>query len=123
MVNLAGRFDQYLWPFYQRDLAEGQLTRAEAAELLACLWIKFNEVRICAVDIINYQNLMIGGVDRDGRDATNELSYLCLEDNRAPARVSAAQPFPALAPRDARQADAQGERFDPERLWPAGDVQ
>ncbi|MCY2987352.1 MAG: hypothetical protein NTY19_05735 [Planctomycetota bacterium] len=55
-----------MWPFYQRDIAAGRLTRAEAAELLACLWIKFNEVRICAADIINYQNLMLGGVDQAG---------------------------------------------------------
>ena len=74
-----GRFDQYMWPFYQRDIAAGRLTRAEAAELLACLWIKFNEVRVCAADIINYQNLMIGGVDQAGNDATNDLSFLCIE--------------------------------------------
>ncbi|MBM3858471.1 MAG: hypothetical protein FJ395_02345 [Verrucomicrobia bacterium] len=74
-----GRFDQYMWPSYEQDIAAGRLTRDEAAEWLACLWIKFNEVRVCAVDIINYQNLMIGGVDQAGRDATNDLSHLCLE--------------------------------------------
>ncbi|MCX7017279.1 MAG: glycyl radical protein, partial [Candidatus Sumerlaeota bacterium] len=41
-------------------------------------WVKFNEVRI-AVDFINYQNLIVGGVDSDGADATNELTWLCLE--------------------------------------------
>ncbi|MFZ5830396.1 MAG: pyruvate formate lyase family protein [Planctomycetota bacterium] len=74
-----GRFDQYMWPYYDRDITAGRLTREQAAELLACLWIKFNEVRVCAADIINYQNLLIGGVDPAGADATNELSYLCIE--------------------------------------------
>ena len=74
-----GRFDQYLWPYYQRDIRARQFTCDQAAEWLACLWIKFNEVRVCAADIINYQNLMIGGVNQAGRDATNELSYLCIE--------------------------------------------
>jgi len=55
------------------------MTREQAAELLACLWIKFNEVRVCAADVINYQNLMIGGVDQAGNDATNDLSCLCIE--------------------------------------------
>lgn len=77
-----GRFDQYMWPFYERDIADGRLTRDGAAEWLACLWVKFNEVRVCAADIINYQNLLIGGVDRDGKDATNDLSYLCIETTR-----------------------------------------
>jgi len=73
-----GRFDQYLFPYYDRDLRDGRLTREEAAELLGCLWIKFNEVRM-DVDFINYQNLMLGGVNRQGQDVTNDLSYLCLE--------------------------------------------
>jgi len=74
-----GRFDQYIWPFYQRDLATNRLTREGAAELLGCLWVKFNQVRVCAADMINYQNLMIGGADQQGRDMTNDLSYLCIE--------------------------------------------
>ncbi|MBM3891337.1 MAG: glycyl radical protein, partial [Verrucomicrobia bacterium] len=74
-----GRFDQYMGACYEQDLAEGRLTRQQAAELLACLWIKFNEVRVGAIDFINYQNLIIGGTNAAGRDATNDLSHLCLE--------------------------------------------
>ena len=84
-----GRFDQYMWPYYQSDVEQGRLTRVQAEELLACLWFKFNEVRINSVDFINYQNLMIGGTDAGGKDATNELSYLCIDVTR---RVPYTQP-------------------------------
>ena len=73
-----GRFDQYMKPYYEKDIRRDSLTRTAVEELLACLWTKFNDVRI-DVDFINYQNMMLGGQDEDGNDATNELSYLCLE--------------------------------------------
>lgn len=75
-----GRFDQYMFSYYDRDIREGLITREQAAELLGCLWIKFNELRI-DVDFVNYQNLLLSGVDKTGADATNDLSYLCLEVN------------------------------------------
>jgi formate C-acetyltransferase len=81
-----GRFDQYLYPFYRKDIAEGRLTPSQAAELLGCLWVKFTEIDIFrSVEAREgaqgsmYQNLTIGGVTPDGRDATNELSHLILE--------------------------------------------
>ena len=37
-----GRLDQHLWPFYSREVGEGSLTRDDAAELLQCFWVKFN---------------------------------------------------------------------------------
>jgi len=73
-----GRFDQYMYPYFEKDLKEGRLTKEQAEELLECIWIKFNEVRI-DVGIINFENLMLSGQDKDGSDATNELSYLCLD--------------------------------------------
>lgn len=82
-----GRFDQYMYPFYERDIRSGRLNREQALELLECLWIKFNEVvairsaesaRHFAGFPIGY-NIVLGGVDERGRDATNELSYLCLK--------------------------------------------
>lgn len=76
-----GRFDQYMFPFFDRDRKAGRLSREWAEELMTCLYIKFNEVRI-DIDIISYQNLMVGGVDADGNDVTNELSYLCLETQK-----------------------------------------
>ena len=83
-----GHIDQHLWPFYQKGLADGTLTREEAKELIACLWIKFNnqpappKVGVTALESGTYNdftNINIGGIDREGRDATNEVSYIILE--------------------------------------------
>ena len=83
-----GHIDQHLWPFYQRGIEEGTLTREQAKELLCCLWIKFNnqpappKVGVTALESGTYNdftNINIGGVDRDGRSAANELSYIILE--------------------------------------------
>lgn len=67
-----GRLDQYLYPFYRKDVEEGRTTREEAMALLCELWDLFN----CGNTLTN---LMLGGQDRDGRDATNELSYLMID--------------------------------------------
>ena len=83
-----GHIDQHLYPFYQKGLADGTLTRDKAKELLSCLWIKFNnqpappKVGITARESGTYNdftNINIGGVDREGRSAVNELSYMILE--------------------------------------------
>ena len=83
-----GHIDQHLWPFYEQGLKDGSLTRDEAKELLSCLWIKFNnqpappKVGVTALESGTYNdftNINIGGVDRDGNSAVNELSYLILE--------------------------------------------
>ena len=83
-----GHIDQHLYPFYLQGLAEGTLTREDAKELLSCLWIKFNnqpappKVGVTALESGTYNdftNINIGGVDRDGNDATNDLSYIILE--------------------------------------------
>ncbi len=83
-----GHIDQHLWPFYQKGVADGTLTRDEAKELLCCLWIKFNnqpappKVGVTALESGTYNdftNINIGGVDRDGKSAANELSYMILE--------------------------------------------
>ncbi len=81
-----GRMDQYMYPFYKRDLEEGRLNRQEAAELLGLLWIKFTEMEHLKgatlkemAQASQFQNVTIGGVTKDGRDATNELTYLLLE--------------------------------------------
>jgi len=64
-----GRLDMILYPYYAADLKKGTLTRAEAKELLACLWLK-----TCEGD--ESQNLILGG------PGENELSLLCLEVTR-----------------------------------------
>ena len=68
------RFDQYMLPFYHRDLAAGLVTPEEARELIAHLWLKTNEPKMRTV-----QSLALSGITRGGQDGTNELTYLCLD--------------------------------------------
>jgi len=83
----AGRFDQYMYPLYRDDLAAGRISREEAVELLACLRIKdmqLNRVsgasnRKKNAGMAKWHNWTIGGQTTDGRDATNEMTYLVLE--------------------------------------------
>lgn len=92
-----GRFDQYMLPYYEADLASGAITEDEALELLTCLWIKtlsINKVRSQAHTLSSagspmYQNVTIGGQTRDRRDAVNELSFLVL---RSVAQTRLTQP-------------------------------
>jgi formate C-acetyltransferase len=72
-----GRFDQYLYPFLERDMEEGGITLEEARELLQCLWIKFSSITDITMD--NLQNIILGGKTPEGGDATNLLSYMCLD--------------------------------------------
>ena len=83
-----GHIDQHLFPFYQKGIEEGTLTHDKAKELISCLWIKFNnqpappKVGVTALESGTYNdftNINIGGVDRDGKSATNEISYMILE--------------------------------------------
>ncbi len=83
-----GHIDQHLFPFYEQGINDGTLTRDDAKELLSCLWIKFNnqpappKVGVTALESGTYNdftNINIGGVDREGRSATNELSFMILE--------------------------------------------
>jgi formate C-acetyltransferase len=92
-----GRFDQYMLPYLEADLATGRLSLAEAQELIEHLWLKFSEIvllrssssaRYFAGFPIGF-NTVIGGQRADGSDATNLLSYMCL---RAQADIGMTQP-------------------------------
>ncbi|HWR41850.1 glycyl radical protein [Sporomusa sp.] len=82
-----GRFDMYMYPYYKKDVMSGKLTPEQAMELIECLWVKFNEINKVRDEASTkafggypmFQNLIVGGQTTDGRDSTNELSYLCLE--------------------------------------------
>ncbi|MGD9308305.1 MAG: glycyl radical protein [Desulfosarcina sp.] len=83
-----GRLDQHLYPFYQKDLAQGRLTRAQAKELLCAFWVKFNnhpappKTGVTAKEsntYVDFALINIGGVTANGSDAVNELSYLILD--------------------------------------------
>jgi pyruvate formate-lyase/glycerol dehydratase family glycyl radical enzyme len=87
-----GRWDQYLWPFYQKDLAEGRITKESATELLHCVWLqmaqcvelKLNPVAAAGTEgFSKFEDICIGGQTQDGRDATNDLTYVILESTRA----------------------------------------
>ena len=73
-LTTPGRMDQTLRPFYEADLAAGRTTREEALELICCLYIQGNMILGAGSAL----SVMVGGRDRDGNDATNELTYLCL---------------------------------------------
>jgi formate C-acetyltransferase len=83
-----GHIDQHLRPFYEKDVAEKVLDRDHAKELLSCLWIKVNnhtappKVGVTAKESGTYNDftqINLGGLNRAGADASNEVSYICLE--------------------------------------------
>lgn len=86
----AGRFDQYMYPFYKKDIEEGKASDEQVLELLQCLRIKDMQLNRTSgklnrqknAGMAKWHNWTIGGVTRDGRDATNELTYLILEAAR-----------------------------------------
>lgn len=87
-----GRWDQYLWPFYRKDLSEGRITKESATELLHCIWLqmaqcvelKLNPVAAAGTEgFSKFEDICLGGQTPDGQDATNDLTYLILESTRA----------------------------------------
>lgn len=82
-----GRVDQIFRPYYERDLAEGVLTREEAQEILECFWIKHSDIIKAGTyssvrnngGFSTANNLVIGGLDGEGRDAVCDFTYLCLD--------------------------------------------
>ena len=95
-----GRFDQYMYPFFKADLDEGRTTYEAAQELLDCIWVKLNDLNkvrdaASAEGFAGYglfQNLIVGGQDEFGLDATNDLSYMCME-----AQLHVRLPQPSLS--------------------------
>ena len=81
-----GRFDQYMYPYYKKDLDSGKITREFAQELLDCIWVKLNDLNKCrdaasAEGFAGYslfQNLIVGGQNEEGIDVTNDLSFMCI---------------------------------------------
>ena len=69
-----GRFDQYVYPYYKNSIESGEITKASAAELIDCLWIKFNEIGSELPETIT-----LGGTQADGTSGDNELTILCMD--------------------------------------------
>jgi pyruvate formate-lyase/glycerol dehydratase family glycyl radical enzyme len=96
-----GRFDQFMYPFYKADLEKGNLTAEEARELIESLFLKMSGNLLLSTrymaettpSFAQHQTLDIGGVDKEDKDASNELSYLVLE---AVKSVRTVQPDIAL---------------------------
>ncbi|MBQ8816750.1 MAG: glycyl radical protein [Lachnospiraceae bacterium] len=82
-----GRFDQYMYPYYKKDIEAGKITREQAQELIDCIWVKLNDLNKCrdaesAKGFAGYslfQNLIVGGQNEHGQDVTNDLSFMCIE--------------------------------------------
>ena len=97
-----GRFDQYMYPYYRADIDNGKLTNEFAQELMDCIWVKLNDLNkvrdeASAKGFAGYslfQNLIAGGQDEHGVDATNELSYMCIQ-----ASMHVHLPAPSLSVR------------------------
>ena len=95
-----GRFDQYMYPFFKADLDAGKITYESAQELMDCIWVKLNDLNkvrdaASAEGFAGYglfQNLIVGGQDEYGLDATNDLSYMCME-----AQMHVRLPQPSLS--------------------------
>lgn len=96
-----GRWDQMLYPLYEKDISEGILTREGALELIECFILKTNEIEFLLHNGASFfedgntgrLTLTIGGMDRDGKDATNEVSHLFIE---ALSNARMIQPNPAV---------------------------
>ena len=97
-----GRFDQYMYPYYKKDLDSGKITREFAQELLDCIWVKLNDLNKCrdaasAEGFAGYslfQNLIAGGQNKEGEDVTNDLSVMCIQ-----ASMHVHLPAPSLSVR------------------------
>ena len=81
-----GRFDQYMYPYFKADLDNNKITREEAQELIECVWVKLNDLNKCRDKVSAegfagyslFQNLIVGGQNSEGLDATNDLSFMCI---------------------------------------------
>ena len=97
-----GRFDQYMYPYYKKDMEAGTSTREFAQELMDCIWVKLNDLNKCrdaasAEGFAGYslfQNLIAGGQNKEGEDVTNDLSVMCIQ-----ASMHVHLPAPSLSVR------------------------
>ncbi len=95
-----GRFDQYMYPLFKKDIDAGRETLTSAQEYIDCIWVKLNDLNkvrdaASAEGFAGYglfQNLIVGGQNEEGIDVTNELSYMCME-----ATVHVRLPQPSLS--------------------------
>lgn len=93
----VGRFDQFMYPYYKADIEKGIMTKEQIQEIIEALWLKLSEwvwtISANTAEFFagynQFQNLTVGGKTREGKDATNDLSYMAL---KATERVKTHQP-------------------------------
>jgi formate C-acetyltransferase len=130
-----GRWDQYMYPYYKRDIEAGIITPESAMELIEEMYIKvtsnvwFQSTQMAYIfgGYYRYPHLDVGGLDENGRDASNELSYLCLRAMRYVKTTSPAvclmlhQKTPDSLLREACELSVEGHGhpsfFDVETLY------
>ena len=122
-----GRFDQYMYPYFKKDLDGGKITHEDAQELLDCIWVKLNDLNkvrdaASAEGFAGYslfQNLIVGGQNEEGEDVTNDLSFMCIE-----AAMHVHLPAPSLSIRvwngSPDELLLKAAEADPDRYWPSG---
>ncbi len=88
-----GGLDMILYPFYEKDLQEGLITRPQAEELMDSFYVKLMENAVWPREVVMFANLSIGGRDPQGRDLTNDVSLLMLEST---ARIRSTHPMLSL---------------------------
>ncbi len=111
-----GRFDQYMYPYYSKDIESGKITREFAQELIDCIWIKLNDLNKCrdaasAEGFAGYslfQNLIVGGQNAEGVDVTNDLSFHVHHRIAACAAAAAFPVHPRMEQQPARPPDPCG---------------
>lgn len=82
-----GRLDQYFFPYYKKDVEDGTITKAQALELLECLWLKLAESKRVTAEYLTFahngypawMSVTVGGQTADGYDASNDISYMLLD--------------------------------------------
>jgi pyruvate-formate lyase len=123
-----GRIDQYLFPYYEKDIAEGRMTREQAKELLECFWVKPNYAydfiyrvgRTRGITSGYGQLITIGGLGPDSEDVSNDLTWLIPDDllKRVAGMIAGAQGAPFLLNFDENSIAAlRWQGLPEERLW------
>ncbi len=116
-LGIGLRVDYLLGPYYENDLKEGRMTREEALEILQLLWVKFLELGLVYSPLVtsiyggvaSLQAITIGGTDGDGRDVTNDVTYLVLDTARSMRTI---EPSVALRLHDGTPRELLSEAVD-----------
>ena len=116
-LGIGVRFDKLFGPYYEKDLKSGEITHDKALELLQLLWVKFHELGLIYSPLLSgiyggvesLQAITLGGVDKEGKDVTNAMTYLVLE---AAESMKTLEPSIALRYHDGTPAELLSRATD-----------